>query len=367
MLSAADEVVVTGVGLVTPWPDPARRLGPGRPEPAADWFDATAELGPRGHKYLPPGARYLLAAGRRALRAAGVDAVGVDAAGPDAAGDRTAAAVAADRRGMVLGTNSALAPLFREMDRTVVEQGAERLSPATAPYFAINVLAGRLASEQALRGFGLTLTTPAVAGLEAVLAGTRALAADRADLVLVTAAEDRLPRGEPGARYGEEGAVALVLEPRGRAERRGASVLGRCAVTTAYVPPSAAHDAPGGELEQRLVELLHTLCPDWSRRPLPVHAVLDASGRGRAAARVLDGPAGAPGRVRTVAAGAGCLSPLLRGAALLAAGAPAADAGGAHLVVSVTATGHLAAARVEAAASTHGRGGRDAASTAFPA
>ncbi|MFF5428031.1 MULTISPECIES: beta-ketoacyl synthase N-terminal-like domain-containing protein [unclassified Streptomyces] len=360
-----DEVVVTGVGLVTPWPDPGRRLGPGRPGPEdAEWFDAGRELGPRGHKYLPPAARYLLAAGRRALAAAGLPAGAAHGPHPGPV------PVPDERRGMVLATNSGLTPLFAAMDRTVVEQGADRLGPATAPYFAVNVLAGRLASEQALRGFGLTLTTPAVGGLEAVLAATRSLAAGRADLVLVCAAEDRPPPGEPGSRYGEEGAVALVLEPRALAERRGAPVLGRCAAVTAYVPSTAADDAPGGTGERRLTDLLRALSPDPGRAPgpLPVHAVLDASRRGRRAARVLERHAGAG--VRTVAAGAGCLTPLLRAAALLAPGPGSPDTGGGpHLVVSATATGHLAAARVEAAATDRGRGGgHDAVTTtALPA
>ncbi|WP_328941233.1 3-oxoacyl-ACP synthase [Streptomyces sp. NBC_00250] len=327
---AQDEVVVTGVGLVSPRRTPAGVLDPAPTEADAEWFDARAELGPRGHKYLPPGARYLLAAGRRALRAAG-----------------PADGVPPELRGLVLGTNSALAPLFRDMDRTVIESGAERLSPATAPYFAINVLASRLASEEMFKGFSLTLTSPAVAGLEAVEVATRALRLGRARTVLVTAAEDRVPPGEPGAGSGEEGAVGLVLEPRAHAERRGAHIQGVCRVRSAFVPPAGGRDAPGGELSRRVADLVHALCPEWERHPLPVYAVLDGSARGRAVARELASLTAGARPLHERTAGAGCLAPLLHAAALLSTGAEDC------VVVTATATGQLAAARVGGAATHH--------------
>ncbi|MBD0423388.1 3-oxoacyl-ACP synthase [Streptomyces sp. TRM S81-3] len=300
------DVVVTGVAAVVP--------GPGAPPGA--WFDADAELGPRGHKYLPAGARYLLAAGRRALRCA-----------------TTPEQVPPERRGLVVGTNNGLAPLFRDMDRTVVAAGAERLRPALAPYFAVNVLAGRLAAEQCLKGFSCTLTTSGVAGVEALQTAVRALVLGRADLVVVVAVEDRSAEAVAAGEPGEEGAVALVLEPRAAAERRGAPVRGTLRAACAFVPPGA--DAPDGDLGLAVGDLLSAV---QSEPAAPVHPVLDTSPRGRAVAALL----GAPAR-KAAAARAGCLTPLL------SAAEPFTAHGGQRVVVTATAPGHLAAVHVLAA------------------
>ncbi|MFD6188507.1 MULTISPECIES: beta-ketoacyl synthase N-terminal-like domain-containing protein [unclassified Streptomyces] len=306
---AEADIVVTGVATVVP--------GPGRPPGA--WFDADAELGPRGHKYLPQGTRYLLAAGRRALRSA-----------------TAPVQVPPDRRGLVVGTNNGLAPLFRAMDRTVVDTGAERLRPALAPYFAVNVLAGRFAAEQALKGFSCTLTTSSVAGVEAVQTAVRALRLDRADLVVVAAVEDLAPSsaGTAGPPP-EEGAVALVLEPRAAAERRGAPVRGSLRAAAAFVPPGI--DAADPELGLAVGDLLSAV---QSEPPAPVHAVLDGSARGTAVGALL----GASARRAARPAGAGCLAPLL------AAAEPFAAGGGRRVVLTATAAGHLAAVHVLAAA-----------------
>ncbi|MFJ4525786.1 beta-ketoacyl synthase N-terminal-like domain-containing protein [Streptomyces sp. NPDC088810] len=295
------DVVVTGVAAVVPNPG----------EPSGAWFDADAELGPRGHKYLPPGTRYLLAAGRRALRSA-----------------TTPERVPPERRGLVVGTNNGLAPLFRDMDRTVVDTGAAALRPALAPYFAVNVLAARLAAEQSFKGFSCTLTTPGVAGVEALQTAVRALLLGRADLVTVVAVEDRAVPVEE-ARTPEEGAVALVLERRAAAERRGAPVRGAVRAACSFVPPGA-----DGELRRAVEDLLSAVA---SEPPAPVHPVLDASDRGRAVAALLGAPA------RRSAARAGCLVPLLVAAEPFTAG------GGQRVVVTATAPGHLAAVHVLAA------------------
>ncbi|MFC5217803.1 beta-ketoacyl synthase N-terminal-like domain-containing protein [Streptomyces coerulescens] len=299
------DIVVTGVAAVVPEPG----------DPPGAWFDADAELGPRGHKYLPQGARYLLAAGRRALRSA-----------------TTPEGVPPQRRGLVVGTNNGLAPLFRDMDRTVVDTGAERLRPALAPYFAVNVLAGRFAAEQSFKAFSCTLTTSGVAGAEALQTAVRALSLGRADLVVVAAVEDRAAAATKAGPPPEEGAVALVLEPRAAAERRGAPVRGTLRAAGTFVPPHV--NAPDGALGLAVDDLLSAV---QSEPPAPVHAVLDDSARGRAVAALLRAPA------RRVAARAGCLAPLLSAAQPFTAG------GGQRVVVTATAPGHLAAVHVLAA------------------
>lgn len=96
-----------------------------------------------------------------------------------------------------------------------------------------------------------------------------------------------------------------------------------------------------------MADLVHALCPEWERHPLPVYAVLDGSARGRAVARELASLTAGARPLHERTAGAGCLAPLLHAAALLSTGAEDC------VVVTATATGQLAAARVGGAATHH--------------
>ncbi|WP_244503216.1 beta-ketoacyl synthase N-terminal-like domain-containing protein, partial [Streptomyces hygroscopicus] len=317
----AGGLVVTGIGTVS-----------------ADGFDFRTALGRRGYKYLPAASQYFLAAAKGALAQAGPGAL--EAVGPE-------------ERGAAVGTNSAAVALHHTMDRTITATGAEDLSPALAPYFSINLFGSRLATEHDLKGFNLTFTSPRVAGLEALQAGRRAIAAGRARRLLAGATEEALPEGEPGADRPESGAVALVLEPASAARSRGAVALGRVAVRSFFLPPRVAASADGSWqaavlLRDALAALGHR--PD---RPLTVTAVLDGSPVGEAVAAALAGrtptgwapderapddravagqtlndrapderaPGGRPvaGRLERVPAGAGALEPVARVAAALAA------------------------------------------------
>ncbi|WP_327258006.1 beta-ketoacyl synthase N-terminal-like domain-containing protein [Streptomyces sp. NBC_01244] len=254
-------LAVTGAALVLPPDAPGGRAQwPGGPPD--DWFDHRTRLGPRGYKYLPAAAQYLLAA----ARGAAADGGGIDL-------------VPEDRRGSALALNGALAGLFDRMDRQVAaEGGANALSPATAPYFAASVLGSRLAAEHGLKGFALTLAAPGTAALEAVEAGARALAAGRCDALFVGAAEHALPKGagEPG----EQGAAALVLEPPAAAEARGAAVHGLVRARSLHVPPRSLAEGAGrarltATVTGALDRLLAAAGPG-ARAPEP-HYVLDGS------------------------------------------------------------------------------------------
>ncbi|MEU5274429.1 beta-ketoacyl synthase N-terminal-like domain-containing protein [Streptomyces hygroscopicus] len=335
----AGGLVVTGIGTVS-----------------ADGFDFRTALGRRGYKYLPAASQYFLAAAKGALAQAGPDAL--EAVGPE-------------ERGAAVGTNSAAVALHHTMDRTITTTGAEDLSPALAPYFSVNLFGSRLATEHDLKGFNLTFTSPRVAGLEALQAGRRAIAAGRARRLLAGATEEALPEGEPGADRPESGAVALVLEPASAARSRGAAALGRVAVRSFFLPPRVAASADGaGQAAALLRDALAALGhrPD---RPLTVTAVLDGSPVGEAVAAALAGRAptgwapderapddralagqtlndrapddraldGRPvaGRLERVPAGAGALEPVARVAAALAA-----PAGHPHAVVTAAAEGNTA-------------------------
>lgn len=322
------ELVVSGVGTVRP-----------------EGFDFRTALGPRGYKYLPTASQYFLAAAKRALAGIGPDALdGVDA----------------ERRGAAVGTNSAAAALHDAMDRTVMETGAEDLSPVTAPYFSINLFGSRLATEHELKGFNLTFASPRVAGLEAIESGGRALAAGRAHWLLAGATEQVLAEGEPGADTSEAGAVALVLEPATAVAARGGRVYGRVAVRSFFLPPALAGGRSGAERARALIDgaldalghagsgysgvghagsghagLGHAGLGPGGPHPVtpvtPVTAVLDGSPVGEAVAAALGE------RAEYVPAGAGCLEPVARVAAALADGA-----GPARVVVTAAAQGNAA-------------------------
>ncbi|MFP3989089.1 beta-ketoacyl synthase N-terminal-like domain-containing protein [Streptomyces sp. E11-3] len=272
-------LAVTGIGVVTPWGDSpqAGAAERGRPRSGA-WFDHRERLGRRGYKYLPPAAQYALAAARTAAADGGGSAPG---------------GVPDDRRGLVFATNGGLAGVLDTMDETVVEgPGAHGLSPALAPYFAVNVLGNRVAAELGLKGLALTVASPVTASLDAVTTGARALSADRAGSLLLTAAEEPLPSGA-----GEQGAVALALEPASAAHGRGAQVHGTLRSRSGFIPPKALTTGPGRERAAALLAgLVAELLPEPGTgpgaapgpQPAPqVRFVTDGSAGARAAAAMV--------------------------------------------------------------------------------
>ncbi|GGZ35796.1 hypothetical protein GCM10010387_32480 [Streptomyces inusitatus] len=300
------ELVVSGIGVVTPWTDqPEKAALADRPAVPGQWFDHRTRLGPRGYKYLPPASQFFLAAAKYAL----------------ADSDDDPARHAAERRGAAVGTNSSAVALHDSMDRTVLEESAAALSPASAPYFSINLFGSRLATEHGLKGFNLTLTTPRVAGLESLETGARAVAAGRASWLLAGATEEALPEGLPGHERSERGAAALVLEPAGAVRARGGRVYGGCRVSSHFLAPAVAASAEGPERARRLIargvagagfDGTGTGSGSGAAGVLRVIAVVDESAVGRAVAS-----AAGPGAT-LVAAGAGALEPLLQVAGALA-------------------------------------------------
>ncbi len=318
----AGDAVVTGIGVVCPGARVAADLGPGRPGRAeADgWFDARSELG-RGHKYLPPAGQYLLAASRRALADAAAWSRGL----------------CEEALGAAVGTNSAASALHDTMDRTVIQGHADELSPATAPFFSINLFSSSLSTQHGLKGFNLTVTTPRIAGLEAAEVGLRALRLGRCSALLAGATEAPATPAEAPAAYPEAGSAVLLFEGREAALARGATIYGSCRVRTCFLPPRLLATADGRRMAG---EVLGRALAQLGCRPEPlrVHLELDASLVGATVlgclARLGYGTEGAG----AAEPGAGCLEPVLRLTHLLAV----AD----EQLVSVTAaaSGHVALA-----------------------
>ncbi|WP_422770164.1 beta-ketoacyl synthase N-terminal-like domain-containing protein [Plantactinospora sp. WMMC1484] len=323
-----NDVVVTGIGVCAP---------PERPAAGGAWFDVRSQLGRRGYKYLPAACQYLLVAGRQALDDA-TGCLGDPAGRPgDPAGrpgDQTGRpdGAAGQGRGVVVGTNNGVAALHDEQDRTVIAEHAGELSPVTAPFGAVNVLTSRLSMEHGFTGISLTLTSPLVAGLEAVQVGARAFAAGRSALLLAGAMEQAVPAPEAAAP--EEGAVVLVLEPPARARARGATGYGRCAVRTLLLPPALDTGAARG----RAVAAIRAAAGELGAAQVPVYALLDDSPVSELVAGAV--PA-AVGPVRDAGPpAAGSLAPMLRLAERLRAG------DGNSLLVTAAGTGNVAMVRI---------------------
>jgi 3-oxoacyl-[acyl-carrier-protein] synthase II len=337
--------MVTGIGVACPGTDdPARLLAAGVADPAADgsWFDVRARLGGRGYKYLPPACHYLLAAARQALADAGGC---LDRHLPTG-------------RALAVGTTGAVAALHAEMDSTVVASSADALSPALAPFFSVNLVAGRVSMEHAIKAFNLTLNTPAVGGLEALQAGSRAVAAGRATLLLAGATEPAAARsagpGAAGTGAGAAaggapvGAVVLVVEP---APPAGVVGYGSCVTRTLFLPPRLLATPAGwraavarvqAEVERLVGPAAVAGCHAFTAGS-PVGAAVTAA-LGRAGLPATQAPAG-------TVAGGGCLAPVLRVAGRLAAGGPA------ELVVATSAQGHVGLTLVRCAAGRDRRPG----------
>ncbi|MGF1662367.1 MAG: hypothetical protein ACFCVG_07825 [Kineosporiaceae bacterium] len=226
------EASVLGVGAVGPVPPELAGTAAAAAASGAaptDWFDHATVLGPRGYKYLPLPSQLSLAAGRRAL--SGVDLE----------------AVPSTSRSLWVAASTAAASLHEPMDATVRSRGADLLSPLGAPFFSINLAAGRLSSELLSHGGATTYTTPGTAGLDALAGAVRMTDPRRATghvLAVVLAVEVAPPAGEPGAEPPESGAVALVLGTTGRPGRARVSVRrGSWGPRTAEADLSALVDA----------------------------------------------------------------------------------------------------------------------------
>ncbi|MEU3049773.1 beta-ketoacyl synthase N-terminal-like domain-containing protein [Streptomyces sp. NPDC006984] len=291
-MAAPDTVVeslVQGAGLVLP---------PAEHTPGASWFDHRARLG-RGYKFLPPACQYLVAAARDAL-----DAV-----------DGWTERHPAERRGAVVGTNSAVAAVHAEIDATVRRDGAGPLSPMGAPFFSVNLVAARLSTEHQLKGFNVTVTSPRVAGVEALHLAARELDAGRGDMVLAGAAE--APDPWAGDATPEDGAALLVLHPAAApappggspAAPRGPAVL---RTTLRFVPPPVLGMPEGRARAVKAVrDALEALYPKGGPPP-EIRLLADPSPVGEAVALAVRAWSATRAPVSTARSGprAGSLAPV---------------------------------------------------------
>lgn len=209
--ASLEPVVITGIGPMCPGAVSVAELlsaGPEREAPDEGWFDAPRFLGAKGYKYLTAPTRYLLAATAQAFADAGLR----DGDYPP------------EGKGVFVGTNFAAHRTLEDMDRDILEEGADALQPMNAPNFSVNIPSSQLSIKHKLQAFNITLTAAMVAGLQAVHLGAEAIRAGRARLVVAGATEDTptAVAGLLGAPFVTGAACALTLESAEGARRRGA-------------------------------------------------------------------------------------------------------------------------------------------------
>ncbi len=255
---SARDVVITGVGMVTPlgldrattWAALHTRHSAVRtvtrfdPTPfrshvaaAIEGFDPVAQLGQKLARRTDRCSQLALAATREALDDAGLDP----------------AALAPDRVGVMMGTALGGIGFAESENRKYVEGGLRAVDPLLALTVFGGALSCNIAIEHGMSGVNATNAMSCASGTIAIGEGFRAIRDGRADVMLVGGSEAPLyplcfgsfamiramsTRNDDPARASRpfdqardgfvmaEGAAMLVLESREHAAQRGAVVLG---------------------------------------------------------------------------------------------------------------------------------------------
>ena len=248
------EVVVTGVGAVTPLGVGARTLyerwragvsgiedGVGR----ANEFEPTEHLSKKEVRRADRFTQFALVSSDEALREAGWDGeLPYDA----------------DRIGCLIGTGIGGIGTLEHGKETLMEKGPSRVSPLAVPLMMGNAAAGAVAMRHGVRGQSYSILSACAAGAHSIGSAARMIQTGDADAVitggseaaltpLATAAfaaldalsEKGISRPFDAQRDGfvmGEGAAILILEDAEKARARGATILGRIA---GYGASSDAH------------------------------------------------------------------------------------------------------------------------------
>jgi 3-oxoacyl-[acyl-carrier-protein] synthase II len=248
------EIVVTGVGAVTPLGLGARTLyerwragvsgiedGVGR----ANEFEPTEHLTKKEVRRADRFTQFALVSSDEALREAGWDGeLPYDA----------------DRIGCLIGTGIGGIGTLEHGKEVLMEKGARAVSPLAVPLMMGNAAAGAVAMRHGVRGQSYSILSACAAGAHSIGAAARMIQTGDADAVitggseaaltpLATAAfgaldalsEKGVSRPFDAQRDGfvmGEGAAVLILEDGEKARARGATILGRIA---GYGASSDAH------------------------------------------------------------------------------------------------------------------------------
>jgi 3-oxoacyl-[acyl-carrier-protein] synthase II len=193
-----DAVVVTGMGLVTPagvgpqenW----ARICAGTSTAARDerfagapydftcrldTFDAAERLGRAKAWKLDRFAQFAVVATRDAVADAGLDPATWDDA----------------RVGVVIGNSLGGSETWERQHRTLLDAGADDVSPLTIPMTMVNMVAGVVAMDCGARGPSLVTATACASGTTAIATGLDMLRSGRCDVVLAGGTEAALTPG----------------------------------------------------------------------------------------------------------------------------------------------------------------------------
>jgi 3-oxoacyl-[acyl-carrier-protein] synthase II len=248
------EVVVTGIGAVTPLGVGARTLyerwragvsgiedGTGR----CTEFEPTEHLSKKEVRRADRFTQFALVASDEALQEAGWD---------------EELPYDADRIGCLIGTGIGGIGTLELGKETLMEKGAGRVSPLAVPLMMGNAAAGAVAMRHGIRGQSYSILSACAAGAHSIGAAARMIQAGDADAVVTGGSEAALTplataafaaldalsdtgisrpfdAQRDGFVMGEGGAV-LILEDGEKARARGATILGRIA---GYGASSDAH------------------------------------------------------------------------------------------------------------------------------
>lgn len=135
-----------------------------------DWFDPKVDLGGRGFRYFTASTQYMLAAIKNL---------------PEHNSE-----LSDEAKGIIIGSNSCTRKVLDEMDKAIIEKGAEGINPMHAPSFCANVATGVLSIKNKAKAFNITLMNPMTAGLEAIIYAKNALLDGRAHYAIAGAMED---------------------------------------------------------------------------------------------------------------------------------------------------------------------------------
>lgn len=248
------EVVVTGIGAVTPLGVGARTLyerwragvsgiedGTGR----CTEFEPTEHLSKKEVRRADRFTQFALVSSDEALREAGWD---------------EELPYDADRIGCLIGTGIGGIGTLEHGKEVLIEKGARSVSPLSVPLMMGNAAAGAVAMRHGLRGQSYSILSACAAGAHSIGAAARMIQTGDADAVvtggseaaltpLSTAAfaaldalsEEGISRPFDAQRDGfvmGEGGAVLILEDGEKARARGATILGRIA---GYGATSDAH------------------------------------------------------------------------------------------------------------------------------
>ena len=248
------EVVVTGIGAVTPLGVGARTLyerwragvsgiedGTGR----CTEFEPTEHLSKKEVRRADRFTQFALVSSDEALREAGWD---------------EELPYDADRIGCLIGTGIGGIGTLEHGKEVLIEKGARSVSPLSVPLMMGNAAAGAVAMRHGIRGQSYSILSACAAGAHSIGAAARMIQTGDADAVVTGGSEAALTplstaafaaldalsdegisrpfdAQRDGFVMGEGGAV-LILEDGEKARARGATILGRIA---GYGATSDAH------------------------------------------------------------------------------------------------------------------------------